>query len=126
MPPTRFRYAAPLSLFFIAALVFAPGEQWLGREPLADVRGSDIAARVLAPTVDQGLAGEGRFGRAAPSQERENRGTGRLWAGALLVATFCLLAPTRFFVIRSAAISSLHRYVRTAERRRGPPLLQPA
>jgi hypothetical protein len=44
------------ALLIAAAVVFAPG--WYGREAPQHPRGSDLAARVLAPTVEEGALRE--------------------------------------------------------------------
>lgn len=109
----------------MAALVFAPGEHWLGRTETTQRDSGDIAARMLAPTLDQGLAAEGRFGRVdLSSQEREKRGFGRVWQGVLLRAAFCLAAASGSFFLTIAATSRPERLAHSPIRRRGPPLLQ--
>jgi hypothetical protein len=126
MPRFKFRFAGPLSLLFVAALVFAPGEHW-GRTETTQRDSGDIAARMLAPTLDQGLAAEGRFGRVDLSaQEREKRGFGRVWQGALLLAALFLAAASGSFYLTTAATSRPERLAHSPIRRRGPPLLQPA
>jgi hypothetical protein len=128
MPHFKFRFAGPLSLLLVAALVFAPGEHRLGGAETTQRDSGDIAARMLAPTLDQGLSGKGRFGRVdLSSRERERRGIERFWVGALLLAAFCLAAASRSFLIVGFAAKSRPEHLAHAPiRRRGPPLLQPA
>lgn len=122
----RFKFARPLSLVFVAALVFAPGEHWLGSAQTTQKDSANIVARMLAPTLDQGLAGEGRFGGVdLSSQEKAKRGI-RVWAGALLFAAFCVAAASRRLLLLSGAMSRAERVAHSRIRRRGPPLLQPA
>jgi hypothetical protein len=45
-----------LALLVVAAVIFAPG--WDGQQPPEHPRGSDLAARVLAPTVNEGAIRE--------------------------------------------------------------------
>jgi hypothetical protein len=47
---------ARFALLIATAVVFAPG--WYGGEAPQHPRGSDLAARVLAPTVDEGAVRE--------------------------------------------------------------------
>ncbi|HZJ51783.1 MAG TPA: hypothetical protein VFF07_13290 [Actinomycetota bacterium] len=44
------------ALFVAAAVIFAPG--WHGQDRPQPLRGSDLAASVLAPTVDEGAISE--------------------------------------------------------------------
>ena len=72
-----------LALFVVAVVIFAPG--WYGREHSAPSQGADLAARMLAPTWD-----EGAVTRVAP--EVKPQPSGQYVKRVHLTANFAFLA----------------------------------
>lgn len=113
------------ALFVAAAVVFAPG--WHGQDRPQPLRGSDLAASVLAPTVDEGAISEaaadatyqlgGRHAkRWRPGITFEAVAT--IGAGGLALAIFWLVAPY------AEPLIGLYRL--RFRFSRAPPRLQPA
>jgi hypothetical protein len=112
-------------LLIAAALVFAPG--WHGQEAPHYPRGSDLAARVLAPTVDEGAIREATTDAAHQLGARQ----AKRWrpsfslAGALTLG----LGAIALLILWAAAFhrEPLPRLFRFRYRlSRAPPALQPA
>jgi hypothetical protein len=73
------------ALLIATAVVFAPG--WYGQEAPQDPRGSDLAARVLAPTVDEGTMREA----AADLKHQLSSRQGKRWRPTLPSAAIAAL-----------------------------------
>lgn len=119
----RGRFAGIIGWSIVALLVFAPGPS-LETTPAAQHDAGNLAARMLAPTVDHDLTTDGQVastkGLITP---REKSSKGDRWAaqpgGVALLAS--VLAALSLFVpllprYRFAAL--------TSDRGRAPPLLQ--
>lgn len=116
-----------LTLLLVAAVVFAPG--WPEFHERAEERSDprDLAARILAPTLDEGAVGQGSVEKLRQGPRGESK---RLPPDVLLAATLagllvlfvasraCMLAPYRHPGPGSASHST--------STPRAPPLLQPA
>jgi hypothetical protein len=113
------------ALFIAAAIVFAPG--WHGQDPPQPLRGSDLAASVLAPTVDEGAVSE--TSKDAKAQ-LGGRHTKRWRKGITFEAVASIgvggLAPGIFWLITShfRPLLGLHRL--RFRFSRAPPRLLPA
>lgn len=110
-----------LVLFVIAAVIFAPG--WYGRGRSEPPLGGDLAARILAPTWD-----EGAVARAAPEVKPLLRGhyerfhsvtfayLAAFIPGTLALAFLWLIVPNR--------VRSILRFHTSTRVSRAPPVLQ--
>ena len=114
-----------LALLVIAAVIFAPG--WYGQGQMEPPQGADLAARVLAPTFNEGIV---RDRAAGVTHQLTGRDTKRVHpidplAGLapFLVATF---GPAVMWLISSDLIGLTRRVRRSRRLSRAPPLLQPA
>jgi hypothetical protein len=113
------------ALLVAAAVIFAPG--WQGQGPPQHLQGSDLAARVLAPTVD-----EGAISRAAADikYELSDRHAKRWRTGITftVIPTFGLgalaLAVFRIVAFYSGPFLGLDRL--RSRFTRAPPRFQPA
>jgi hypothetical protein len=112
------------AFFLVAAVVFAPG--WHGGGAPEHPRGSDLAARVLAPTVDEGAIREA----AADIEHQVSGRHSKRWRLGITLEAFVTLGlgpltPAIFWVIASYSghLSDLFR--RHFHSSRAPPLLQP-
>ncbi len=112
------------ALLVAAAVVFAPG--WYGEGPPQPPRGSDLAARVLAPTVDQGSI------RTAVADAKDQLGSRQSKRHADPVSTaaatlgFSAIASLFFWIIVPHAGSVVRPFLLRAGFSRAPPRLQPA
>jgi hypothetical protein len=113
------------ALLIATAVVFAPG--WYGPETPQHPRGSDLAARVLAPTVDEGTIRE----VAADLKHQLRTRQSKRWHPSLTSAAIaaCRLGAISLGTLWAAADhrESLPPRLRLRHRpSRAPPLLQPA
>ncbi len=113
-----------LALLVAAAVVFAPG--WQGDGSPTPPRGSDLAARVLAPTFDQGAIRDAVADvKHQPSARQAKRRPGDISAavaGFGLVAAGLVILWVLAFVRRPFfSPPALHAFFS-----RAPPYLQPA
>jgi hypothetical protein len=113
------------ALLIAAAVVFAPG--WYGQGEPRSPRGSDLAARVLAPTVDEGVMRQAtadanhQFGGGQTKRWRPSFALGGVLTfglGAIALVTFWTVASHRATLPR--LLQSRFRFSRA------PPHLQPA
>ena len=111
------------TLLIAAAIVFAPG--WSGRAAPSHEPGRELAARVLAPTVDEGAL------QTAPSVKKQLR-TGRGEVDPLDVATpivdsllLAVALTVLGFLVAGIKRSISARHIRFSPSR-APPNLQPA
>jgi hypothetical protein len=111
-------------LLLAAAVIFAPG--WHGQGPPPNPRGSDLAARVLAPTVDEGAIRE-----ATPDIKHQLSGRhANRWNPGItfeVIATFGLgaMAFVIFWVCVSFSGPFLGLYWPRFRFGRAPPRIQP-
>ena len=113
---------ARLAVFVAAAIVFAPGAGPGDGSPQKP--GSDVAARMLAPTFDEPqVAAYPSATLAKKAKEQARRLSGALLALALLVGAACLPEP-RGGLFLGQRIQRFGRHVATRHRDRGPPHLQ--
>ncbi len=113
------------ALLIAASVVFAPG--WYGQEAPQHPRGSDLVARVLAPTVDEGAI------REATTDARHQLGVrqAKRWRPSFTVAGVIALGLGAITLALLWAVAShcesLPRLFRFRYRfSRAPPRLQPA
>jgi hypothetical protein len=113
---------ARLAVFLAAAIVFAPGTSFGDDSPQR--KGSDVAARILAPTFDDDDVAAYQIGTLLKnSQKQDRRNSQALLALAALVGVF-YFANTRFReVIGNHLRHQIWRVV-SSHRDRGPPHLQ--
>ena len=113
------------ALLVAIAVVFAPG--WYGQEAPQHPRGSDLAARVLAPTVDEGAMREAAGGLKDQVSSRH----GKRWRPSLTSAAIVAFGPGAIALVIFWG-ASRHRQQLPCRFRlrhrfsRAPPLLQPA
>jgi hypothetical protein len=112
-------------LLVAAAVIFAPG--WYGDGPPEHPRGSDLAARILAPTVDEGTV---RESTGDEEHQLGGRHTKR-WSPVVISASLAdlKLSAMALVIIWIVAFypGPLLRLVRLRIRLgRAPPFLQPA
>jgi hypothetical protein len=113
------------ALLIAAAVVFAPG--WYGREAPQHPRGSDLAARVLAPTVDEGAIRE----VAADSKHQLSTRQSKRWRPSLTTAAIAAFGLGAIALVILWAVAC-HRESQPPRLRlchrlsRAPPRLQPA
>ena len=116
-----------LSFLVAASVVFAPAPTSTPDSGDASSSGVAIAAQMLAPTVDQGLAGEGRLAVAKRVvYEREKRSVGTTSSAAVLISLCLLLASTFVCALRPHRSSSHQRIWASPTVGRAPPCLLPA
>jgi hypothetical protein len=126
MPRLKARFIGPLSSLLLAALVFAPGDHRMGQNATTQMDSGEMAAWMLAPTLEQGLAVEERSGRVdASPQERGKRGIGRIWVDGPPLGAFRLMAASRSVLAIVTTTSRPEGSVDSSMSRRGPPLFQP-
>lgn len=112
-----------LALVVVAAVIFAPG--WYARGRPEPPRGADLAARILAPTWD-----EGTVARAAPEVKPDPRGQYveriRSAANFASLAAFTLgtLGLGFLWLTASNRVRAIVRFRRSSRLSRAPPLLQ--
>ena len=112
------------ALLVAAAVVFAPG--WQGEGSPEPPEGSDLAARVLAPTVDKGAVRETAVDiRHQLGVRQAKRGPGVISVAATTVR-FAALAFVFLWIVFSSARSPVHLFRARTHFSRGPPRLQPA
>jgi hypothetical protein len=114
-----------LVLLVAAAVIFAPG--WSGQEPPQHPRASDLGARVLAPTVDEGVI---RDVAADVNDQLRGRHATR-WrpginAGLIDTSGVGALALVIFWVVASYSGPFLDLYRVRFRFSRAPPRPQPA
>lgn len=112
-----------LALLIAAAVIFAPYPS--GEEYPEPPRGADLAARVLAPTFDEGAmrSATQEVNHQLTSQHATRLNPERAVVGpvsALLVG----VALSVVWLLRFERIRVLHRYRYSSKLSRGPPLLQ--
>lgn len=111
-------------LLVAAAVIFAPG--WHGQEPPQHPRGSDLAARVLAPTVDEGAI---REAAADVKHQLGGRHT-RRWRPDVTFEAVAFgvgaLAPVIFWLAASYSGPLFGLYRLRFRFSRAPPSLRPA
>jgi hypothetical protein len=112
-----------LALLIAAALIFAPGQPGEGQPQQS--RGGNLAARVLAPTVDEGM-----IRGDADVKHGINRRQANLWRPSItldVVAFFALsaLALLLVWIVASSTRPLLGRYRRRFRFSRAPPRFQP-
>jgi hypothetical protein len=112
-----------LALLVAAALIFAPYQS--GEETSKPPRGADLAARVLAPTFDEGAI---RGATQDFNHLLTSRHTTRLSAEPSLVrpagAFRVGIALSLIWLLSLEQIRALHRFLHSSRLSRGPPLLQ--
>jgi hypothetical protein len=112
-----------LALFVVAAVIFAPG--WYGRGRPQPAQGADLAARILAPTWD-----EGTVARTAPEPKQQPRGRygKRLQQDAnVAYLTSFMLGPLGFaflWLFASGHMRPIVHVGHSSRLSRAPPLLQ--
>ncbi len=115
-----------VALLVAAAVIFAPG--WQGQGSPRHLQGSDLAARVLAPTVDEGAI----RGAVADIKHELNGRHAKRWRMGItfeVIPTFGLgaLALVIFWVVVAFYSGSFLGLYRLRFRfTRAPPRLQPA
>jgi hypothetical protein len=113
------------ALLVAAAVIFAPG--WHGQGPPQRPRGTDLAARVLAPTVDEGALREAtadvkhQLGGLQAKRWRPGVTLGALATFGLGVLTLAILW---FVAFCSGSLFGLYRL--RFRFSRAPPRFQPA
>jgi len=112
-----------LALLVAAALIFAPYET--GGEPPEPSRGADLAARVLAPTFDEGAI---RGAAKAFNHQLTSRDVTRFNGGPSLVLSAETIpvgiAVFALWLLRVEQIRLVHSFYRATRVSRGPPLLR--
>jgi hypothetical protein len=108
-----------------AAVVFAPG--WYGQEAPQYPRGSDLAARVLAPTVDEGAMREA----AADLEHQLNSRQGQRWRPSLTSAAIVAFGQGAIALVILWGVACYReqlplRFHLRHRFSRAPPCLQPA
>ena len=112
-----------LALLIATAVVFAPG--WSGQEAPQHPRGSDLAARVLAPTVDEGAIRE--VGADPKHQVRQSkRWRASLTSAAIAAFGLGAIALLIFWAVACHRESQPPRLRLRHRFSRAPPRLQPA
>jgi hypothetical protein len=112
-----------LALFVVAAVILAPGLYGQGRPEPA--QGADLAARMLAPTWD-----EGTVARAAPEVKPQPRSkyVNRFHPTATFVYLFAfilgLLGVALLWLIASNHVRPFARFRHSSRLSRAPPQLQ--
>jgi hypothetical protein len=108
-----------------AAIIFAPG--WHGQGPRQHPGGSDLAARVLAPTVDEGAIREGAEDVGHQLDGRQaKRWRPAVTFGAVTVSVLGAIAFVAFWVVASYVVPVLCLFRLRFRFSRAPPRLQPA
>jgi hypothetical protein len=112
-----------LALLVAAALIFAPYQS--GGETSKSSRGADLAARVLAPTFDEGAI---RGATQDFNHQLTSRRATRLNTEPSLVRPAGVLsvgiALSVLWLLSLEQIRALHRFRYASRLSRGPPLLQ--
>lgn len=112
-----------LALFVVAAVILAPG--WYGQGRPEPAQGADLAARMLAPTWD-----EGAVARAAPEVKPQPRSlhVKRFHSAANFVYLFAfilgLLGFAFLWLIASDHVRPIVRFRHSSRLSRAPPPLQ--
>ena len=114
-----------LSLLLVLAVLFAPGETYAGGRAVGGRDGAPLAGRILAPTIDQGLAHQLRVLPRTPDRTHpDERWSQVIWAvvlpGVLGLSLTACSAPAR------AGRSARRPISITPRLGRGPPVLQTA
>jgi hypothetical protein len=113
-----------LGLLIAIAVVFAPG--WYGQEAPQHHRGSDLAARVLAPTVDEGAMREAAADLKHQLSSRQGkRSRPSLPSAAIVALGLGAIALVIFWGVARYRQQLLRFRLRHGFSR-APPLLQPA
>ena len=112
------------ALFVAAAVIFAPG--WHGQGRPQPLRGSDLAASVLAPTVDEGAIREA----AANAHQLGGRHTKRWRPGITFEAVAAIgvggVPLAIFWLVALYAAPQVGLYRLRFRFSRAPPRFQPA
>jgi hypothetical protein len=129
----RIKYLGPSSegwlmrsrfvFLLVGAVVFAPG--WHGGGASEHPRGSDLAARVLAPTVDEGAIREEAHIEHQLSGRHAKRWRTGITFEALVTLGLGALTSAIFWVIASYSGHRFDLFRRHFHTSRAPPLLQP-
>jgi hypothetical protein len=113
------------ALLIATAVVFAPG--WYGQEAPEHPRGSDLAARVLAPTVDEGAIREiGADPKHQLSTRQSKRWRPSLSSAAIAAFGLGAIALLIFWAVACHRESQPPRLRLRHRLSRAPPRLQPA
>jgi hypothetical protein len=114
-----------LALLIAAAAVFAPG--WYGQEAPQHPGGSDLAARVLAPTVDEGAIREAAADLKHQLSSRQGkRSRPSLTSAAIVAMGLGAIALVIFWGVTCHRQQRALRFRLRHRFSRAPPLLQPA
>ena len=113
-----------LVLLFVAAVIWAPG--WYGEGPAQHQREADLAARVLAPTVN-----EGEIRKLSSQQKQQLSGRqAKRWPPIIMIKAVATLglgtvALVRFWVVGFHSEPVLGRYSLLSHFSRAPPASSP-
>lgn len=114
------------ALFLIAAVVFAPGANHFGGRATGAGDSGELAARMLAPTFDTATAGEARSTVDKRADKSRSRGVPGLPFAVLLGLTGFLFGPKLVWKITDLKLRCSTLWFIASQRKRAPPLLQPA
>jgi hypothetical protein len=113
------------ALLIATAVVFAPG--WYGQEAPQHPRGGDLAARILAPTVDEGAIREvGSDPKHQLSTRQSKRWRPSLTSAAIAAFGLGAIALANFWAVACHRESQPPRLRLRLRLSRAPPRLQPA
>jgi hypothetical protein len=121
----RLSMGSRLALVVAAAVIFAPG--WYGQEAPQHPRSSDLAARVLAPTVDEGAMREAAADLKHQLSSRQGkRSRPSLPSPAIVALGLGAIALVIFWGVACHRQQLPLRFRLRHRFSRAPPLLQPA